>query len=85
MFRQGKLRQQNAAAIAPVLLLAEGFAVGALILGGVHLVGAHQDLVQRTEVLVAAVVCALLDGAFNALVGMTVHRFFLLLFRLWLV
>jgi hypothetical protein len=73
MFRQGKLRQQNAAAIAPVLLLAEGFAVGALILGGVHLVGTHQDLIQGAVVLVTAVVGALLDGALDALVGMTIH------------
>ena len=57
----------------PVLLLAERLAVSALIGSGIHLMGAHQDLVQRTEVLVAAVVCALLDGAFNALVGMTIH------------
>ena len=36
--------------------------------------GAHQDLVQRTVVLVAAVMGALLDGTFDALVCMTVHR-----------
>ena len=61
-------------------LLAEGFAVGALVHGGIGLVGAHQDAVQRAVVLVLAVVCTLLDGAFDALVGMTVlHGFFLLL------
>ena len=41
--------------------------------------GAHQDAVQRTVVLVLTVVCALLDGAFDALVSVTVHFCFLLL------
>ena len=41
--------------------------------------GAHQNAVQRTVVLVLAVVCALLDGAFDALVSVTVHCCFLLL------
>ena len=36
--------------------------------------GAHQDAVQGAVVLGIAVVSAGLDGAFNALVGMTVHR-----------
>ena len=36
--------------------------------------GAHQNLVQRTVVLVAAVMGALLDGTFDALVCMTVHK-----------
>ena len=44
--------------------------------------GTYQDLVQGAVVGAFAMVGALLDGAFNALVGMTVHRFFLLLFRL---
>ena len=57
-----------------VLLLAEGLAVSALIGSGVHLVGAHQDLIQRTVVLMAAVMGALLDGALDALVCMTVHN-----------
>lgn len=52
-----------------VSALAEGFAVGALVLGGVVLVGAHQDLVQGAVVLLAAVVGALLHGAGNAVVG----------------
>jgi hypothetical protein len=60
-------------------LLAEGLAVGALILGRVHLMGAHQNPVQRAVVLILAVVCTLLDGAFDALVCMTVHGSFLLL------
>ena len=55
------------------LLLAEGLAVGALVCGGVHLMGAHQDLLQRTVVLMTAVMGALLDGTFNALVCVTVH------------
>ena len=36
--------------------------------------GAHQDLVQRTVVLVAAMVGTLLDGTFDTLVSMTIHR-----------
>ena len=56
------------------LLLTEGLAVGALICSGIDFVGAHQDLVQRAVVLVAAVMGALLDGALNALVCMTVHH-----------
>ena len=60
------------------LLLAEGHAVGALVHGGVILMGTHQDAVQRAVVLGVAVIGAGLDGAFNALVGMAVHVRFLL-------
>ena len=56
-----------------VSALAEGLAVGALVLGGVSLVGTHLDTVQRAVVLGVAVVCAGLDGAFDALVCMAVH------------
>ena len=56
------------------LLLTEGLAVGALILSGIHLVGADKDFVQRTVVLVAAVMGALLDGTFDTLVCVTVHK-----------
>ena len=56
------------------LLLPEGHAVGALIHGGVAFVGAHQDPVQRTEILVLAVISALMDGALDALVGIAVHN-----------
>ena len=56
------------------LFLAEGHAVGALIHSGIHLVGTNQDFVQGTVVLMAAMVGALLDGAFDALVCMTVHK-----------
>ena len=61
------------------LLLAEGFAVGALIHGGICLMGADHDTVQRAIVLGVAVISALLHSAFNALVGMTIHGVFLLL------
>ena len=57
------------------LLLAEGLAVGTLVHGGIHFMGAHQDAVQRAVVLGIAVIGALLDGAFDALVGMVVHPF----------
>ena len=36
--------------------------------------GAHQDPVQRAVVFILAVISTLLDGAFDALVGMTVHK-----------
>ena len=36
--------------------------------------GTHHDLVQGAVVLVPAMVGTLPDGAFDALVGMTVHR-----------
>ena len=80
-----KAAAATAAAAARSLLLTEGLAVGALILGRICLVGTHQNPVQRTVVLVLAVVSAGLDGAFNALVCMTVHNLFLLLFGTALV
>jgi hypothetical protein len=57
-----------AAGAATGLLLPEGQAVGALILSGVALMGAHHDPVQRTVVGVLGVVGTLLDGTFDALV-----------------
>ena len=57
----------------PGLLLSEGLAVGTLVLGGIRLVGSHQDAVQRAVVLAVAVVSTGLDGAFDTLVGMAVH------------
>ena len=51
------------------LLFPEGLAVGALVLGGVVLMGAHQDPVQGAVVLRTAVVLALLDGAGDTPVG----------------
>ena len=61
------------------LLLAEGLAVGALIHGGVLLVSTHQDAVQRAVVLAVAMVSALLHSTLNTLIGMAIHRIFLLL------
>ena len=61
-----------------VLLLTERLTVGALILSGICLMGTNQDAIQRAVVLVVAVVCTLLDGAFDALICMTVHFIFLL-------
>ena len=55
-------------------LLAEGLAVGALVLSGVHLVGTHQNPVQRAVVLILAMVCALLNSTLDTLIGMTVHK-----------
>ena len=56
------------------LLFAEGHAVGALIHGGIHLMGTNHDLIQGAVVLVITMVGALLDSTFDALVCMTVHR-----------
>jgi len=56
------------------LLLTEGHAVGALVYGGVHFMGTHHDLIQRAVVLVLTMVGALLDGTFDALVCVTVHK-----------
>ena len=51
------------------LLLAEGHAVGALILGGIALVGAHQNALQSAVVAGVGMVGALMDSALDALVG----------------
>ena len=53
--------------------LTEGLAVGALVHGRVGFMGAYQNPVQRAVVLVLAMMGALLDGAFDTFVGMTVH------------
>ena len=63
----------SAAAIFAGSLLAEGLAVGALIHGGVSFVGTNQDAVQRAVVLVFTEVCALMDGALYALIGIAFH------------
>lgn len=55
--------------VRPFLLLAEGQAVGALVHGGVALMGADAHLLQGAVVLSAAVMGAVLDGAGNAFVG----------------
>ena len=56
-------------------LCAEGLAVGALIYSGVGLMGAHQNTLQRAEVGILAVMLALLDSTFNALICMAIHSF----------
>ena len=43
--------------------------------------GAHQDAIQRAVVLAVAVISALLNGAFDTLVCVAIHRFFLLLLK----
>ena len=74
------VRQGKIAAALPLprflasLLLAEGLAVGALVLSGVHLVGAHQNPVQGAVVLILAMISTLLNGTLDALVGMAIHK-----------
>ena len=66
------MRRQNAA--AKNLLCPEGLTVGTLVHGRIVLVSAHQNSVQRAVVLGVAVIGAGLDGAFDALVCMAVHK-----------
>ena len=66
------MRRQNAA--AKNLLCPEGLTVGTLVHGGIVLVSAHQNSVQRAVVLGVAVIGAGLDGAFDALICMAVHK-----------
>jgi hypothetical protein len=56
------------------LLLAEGLAVGALLIGGVHLVGSHLDVIKRAVISGIAVIGTLLDGTGDALVCVAVHK-----------
>jgi hypothetical protein len=55
--------------------LPEGLAVGALVHGRIGFVGAYQDAVQGAVVLGVAVISTGLNGAFDALIGMMIHRF----------
>jgi hypothetical protein len=63
-----------------VLSLLEGLAVGTLVHHGIVLVGTHHDAVQRAVVFGVAVMCAGLNGAFDALVSVAIHIHFLLYF-----
>ena len=69
--------KKNFAAVIPAakdrLFLAEGHAVSALVLGGICLVGAHQNALQGAEVCFVTVICALMNSAFNALVCFAIH------------
>ena len=69
-------------AAAKPLLLTEGHTVGTLVHSRICLMGTHQNTVQAAVVGIAAVMCALLYGAFNTLVGIAVH-IRLLLFLRW--
>ena len=74
-----------------LLVLLEALAVGALVDGGVCLVGADLDAVQTAVSLVGAVMCALLNaaadgtvrGAGAAFLGMLSHGFVLLIVGFW--
>ena len=65
-------------------LLAEGLTVGALVHGGICLMGTYQDPLQRAEISILAMVGALLNGTLNALVCMAIHGYILLLFMMGL-
>ena len=68
-----------------LLLLAEGLAVSALVHSGICFVGANQNTLQRAVVGIAAVMCALLNGAFNGFICVAVHRRFLLFLMMFIV
>ena len=54
----------------------KGFAVGALVHGGVSFMGANGNAVERTVVFVLAMVSALLNGAFDAFIcAAIIHNF----------
>ena len=61
------------AAARKSLSLAEGLTVGALVLGGVSFMGAHQNPVQRAVVLTVAMVCAGLNSTLDTLVCIVIH------------
>lgn len=56
-----------------ILLAHKGQAVGALIHGGIALVGADLDLAERAVVLKVAVVGALGNGTLDGLIGLRFH------------
>lgn len=66
------------AAARTSLLFAEGHTIGTLVNGRITLVGADQNTIQRTEIGITAVMCALGNGAFNALVSVAIHNGILL-------
>ena len=61
------------------LFFPERHAIGALIHGGIGLMGAYHDFVQRAVVGLIAVIGAVVNGTFNALVCFAIHSDFLLL------
>ena len=60
------------------LFLTEGHAVGALINSRICFMSAHKNTLQRAVVGLIAVMCALMDSTFDALVCIAVHNLFLL-------
>ena len=61
-----------------LLFLTEGQAIGTLIHCRIALVGAYQNPIQRTVIGIIAMMDALSNSAFNALVCMRIHRHILL-------
>lgn len=57
----------------------EGLAVGALVHSGILFMGSYKNAVQRAVVGIIAMVDTLLNGALNALIGVTAHLISLLL------
>ena len=65
-----------------VLLQSEALTVGALLLGGVGLVGADLNGAQGAVVDILTVVSAVVDGALDALIGL-VHEMILPRDEIW--
>ena len=70
------MRRSSLLTAVALLVHNEGLAVGAFALGGVHLVGAHLNLVQRAVVGGLDVVLTLGYGAGDAVVGGLVFHVF---------
>ena len=56
------------------LFFLKGFAVGALVHGGICLMRTNQNAVQRTVIFLLAVVFTLLHGTLDTFVCLTIHR-----------
>ena len=78
VFVKKKSGSRSCRKIGRCLLLPEGHAVGALVLGRITLMSANQNAIQRAVVCLSAVVCALMHGALDGLVSIAVHDFYLL-------
>jgi len=73
MYGPSNLSGLSGEVLVSFLLLDEGQTIGTLIHGGVTLMGADFDLIQRAIVLQCTVVCTLGHGAFNRLVCLHIH------------
>ena len=78
--KRGGLRRRNRK-----LFLTERHTVRALIYCGIALVCSHQDSIQRAEIGIIAMMCALGNSTFNAFICVTIHSCVLLSMLICLV